>query len=344
MSEVNYEFSDDHPEISDDKSEYDNILSGCIAMLFVPITIIAIFWSAVGLKAYIVIMVLVIICAIVSVNLLRRGVLKEQSQHQSYWRPDHNIVVMTYGYDYVRESYRVFVSPIILLPPRREMYDAYLAEENNTYTDYPTGEAVSTAARSMFEELDRAGWDVKLASFVEFHKRMPSWQRASGLSEDAIQVRASNRIREFNPDELVNYYDGSWHSDFRIYGGRAPLLRAELVAKNAAEKRLQEQRKREEEQRRIEHQEYKDAMRPLPAWARGENGQVERKRNDFDIIDLNTADETTLRTLPGIGRVRAQAIVIHRRTNGDFSSVEDLLAVDGIGPDVLEKIREMVAV
>ena len=61
-------------------------------------------------------------------------------------------------------------------------------------------------------------------------------------------------------------------------------------------------------------------------------------------LDLNTADETALASLPGIGSVKAHAITTYRDACGGFSSVEQLLEVSGIGPTTLEKLRELVTV
>ena len=61
-------------------------------------------------------------------------------------------------------------------------------------------------------------------------------------------------------------------------------------------------------------------------------------------IDLNGADVDALKTLPGIGDVRAQAIVSYREANGDFASVDALLDVDGIGIGIVENIRDLVTV
>lgn len=61
-------------------------------------------------------------------------------------------------------------------------------------------------------------------------------------------------------------------------------------------------------------------------------------------IDLNTADVEQFKTLPGIGDVRAQAIVSYRDANGPFATVEDLLAIRGIGTATLDSIRELIEV
>jgi len=60
------------------------------------------------------------------------------------------------------------------------------------------------------------------------------------------------------------------------------------------------------------------------------------------LVDLNTADLPTLQTLPGIGRTRAEAILLHRIRNGPFHKIEELDAVDGIGPLTREQLRPLV--
>jgi competence protein ComEA len=62
------------------------------------------------------------------------------------------------------------------------------------------------------------------------------------------------------------------------------------------------------------------------------------------LIDINSASETELETLPGIGEVLAATIVEYRTQNGPFASVEDLMDVSGIGPATLDEIRDQVTV
>ena len=61
-------------------------------------------------------------------------------------------------------------------------------------------------------------------------------------------------------------------------------------------------------------------------------------------INLNTATLAELDSLPGIGPVLAQRIIDYRETHGPFQSVEELLNVEGIGPSLLEKIRDRIEV
>ena len=59
-------------------------------------------------------------------------------------------------------------------------------------------------------------------------------------------------------------------------------------------------------------------------------------------LDLNTADIRALQTLPGIGPARAQRMLDYREAHGPFRSVEELAAVEGIGPALVEQLREAV--
>lgn len=63
-----------------------------------------------------------------------------------------------------------------------------------------------------------------------------------------------------------------------------------------------------------------------------------------DRIDLNTADGADLETLPRIGPALAERIIAWRDENGRFQSVDDLLAVPGIGEKLLEGLRDGVRV
>ncbi|WP_340105882.1 ComEA family DNA-binding protein [Rhodohalobacter sp. 8-1] len=59
-------------------------------------------------------------------------------------------------------------------------------------------------------------------------------------------------------------------------------------------------------------------------------------------ININKASAKELQQLPGIGPAYSERIVEWRNEHGNFSSVEQLLEIRGIGPVRLEKIRTMI--
>ncbi|MFD4957446.1 helix-hairpin-helix domain-containing protein [Microbacterium sp. NPDC058389] len=61
-------------------------------------------------------------------------------------------------------------------------------------------------------------------------------------------------------------------------------------------------------------------------------------------VNLNTADAAALEELPRIGPALAERIIAWRDDNGRFTSVDDLLAVPGIGDKMLSSLRDLVTV
>jgi len=57
------------------------------------------------------------------------------------------------------------------------------------------------------------------------------------------------------------------------------------------------------------------------------------------VVNVNTASAAELEMLPGIGASRAKAVIEAREAKGGFKSLDDLLAVKGIGEASLAKLR-----
>ncbi len=60
------------------------------------------------------------------------------------------------------------------------------------------------------------------------------------------------------------------------------------------------------------------------------------------LVNLNTADQATLETLPGVGPVTAGSILAWRDDHGGFTAVDELLEVDGIGEATLADLAPLV--
>ncbi|EOT27486.1 comEA protein [Eubacterium sp. 14-2] len=61
-------------------------------------------------------------------------------------------------------------------------------------------------------------------------------------------------------------------------------------------------------------------------------------------INLNTATETELMTLPGIGAAKARSILAFREANGSFQCTEDLMKIEGIKDGVFSRIKDSIRV
>lgn len=61
-------------------------------------------------------------------------------------------------------------------------------------------------------------------------------------------------------------------------------------------------------------------------------------------VNINTADESRLQTLDGIGKTRARAIIEYRQASGGFQTIEDIMNVEGIKEGTFEKIKDQIVV
>ena len=71
-------------------------------------------------------------------------------------------------------------------------------------------------------------------------------------------------------------------------------------------------------------------------------GGMADKADAVVLVNINTAKQEELASLPGIGVSKADAIVAYRSENGSFRTIDELTNVRGIGSNVLEKIRDLI--
>lgn len=82
---------------------------------------------------------------------------------------------------------------------------------------------------------------------------------------------------------------------------------------------------------------FSDAPSPAPGQAQPVNASPQR-------LNINTATERELKTLPGIGEQLAARIVAYRERNGPYRKPEQLLLVDGVSEGRLSDILPLITV
>ena len=66
--------------------------------------------------------------------------------------------------------------------------------------------------------------------------------------------------------------------------------------------------------------------------------------NRDGLVNINTASESELCTLAGIGSSKAKSIIAYRTENGNFHKIEDIMNVEGIKDGLFQKIRDSITV
>ena len=65
---------------------------------------------------------------------------------------------------------------------------------------------------------------------------------------------------------------------------------------------------------------------------------------ESELININTAGEELLCTLPGVGSTKARSIIAYREKNGAYQKIEDIMNVEGIKEGLFQKIRNSITI
>lgn len=87
----------------------------------------------------------------------------------------------------------------------------------------------------------------------------------------------------------------------------------------------------------------KDDMYPAKNNIAGQDANSAKKGQN-SCININSASKEILMTLPGIGEVKANAIITYRQEHGSFKNKEELTSVTGIGEKTYEKLAQLITV
>ena len=92
---------------------------------------------------------------------------------------------------------------------------------------------------------------------------------------------------------------------------------------------------------------FKKSNIPVPQHQLNLNKNVEQIKEEIKKskqVNINMAGIEELNTLPGVGKVIAGRIIDYRKTQGSFTSKEDIKKVKGIGPKKFDKIKDLLLI
>lgn len=192
---------------------------------------------------------------------------------------------------------------------------------------------------------EEAGWE-SVPGALEGDKTVQSSESSSAeLQETADPLQAETESPE--PVQMFVYVCGAVVSpgvytvdaDTRIFEA---IEAAGGVTKDAAEEYLNLAQPvtdgqkilvpTQEEARELEH----SGIQGLP--------QDAAEEAQDGLVNINTAGEDLLMTLPGIGASKAQSIITYREVHGNFKTVEELKKIEGIKEGVFNKIKDLIRV
>lgn len=156
---------------------------------------------------------------------------------------------------------------------------------------------------------------------------------------DSVAARAERLARPLRPGETVDV-DRAPAEELARLPRIGPALAARIVADRAANGPFG----RLEALDRVPGvgPAVLEAVRSHAAFSAPSAPPAAARRRGADLVSLNTATEVELAQLPGIGPVRARAIVEDRRRRGPFRRLDDLTRVSGVGSATLERLRGRV--
>lgn len=150
---------------------------------------------------------------------------------------------------------------------------------------------------------------------------------------DSLAARAARLARPLGPGERIDV-DVATAEDLT----RLPRIGASLAARIVADREARGAFGALEQLERVPGigPGLSETVRPHVTFSgRSTSGAAEPR----DRVRINTATRRELETLPGIGPARAAAIIEDRRRRGPYRSLDDLQRVPGIGPQIIERLR-----
>ena len=169
--------------------------------------------------------------------------------------PKSDEVVMSWGYDYQSQSYKIWMSPIVNLPSTRERMDVYMVVEEAIAGEYTSRQESYQDAQRANKKLRSVGWKVTEVDSPKLLKHLPHWVREAG---GTMLNRDESKDERYNADYWRRWDDTLGAALGMDTSDRTFLLRKDLQAKV-----------RERERQALEEAEFEKVMKAQPDWVVG---------------------------------------------------------------------------
>ena len=173
----------------------------------------------------------------------------------------------------------------------------------------------------------------------------------SGVQPGAVQAAAIRAVAGFDDtrasDEIIVQISGAVaHKGYYALGGDTTLRELlEFAGLKAAGDMSEVDLSRQPEHGDAYHIRSGDDPLDVTPWLTNDLLAASADApEDLPLVDLNAASLEELQQLPGIGEVKAQAIIDYRVKHNGFRYKEELLGVEGIGNKIYEDIIDHVTV
>ncbi len=179
----------------------------------------------------------------------------------------------------------------------------------------------------------------------EIQSKEETKQQEEKYSDDRIVIHVSGAV---NKEGIVELKVNSRISDAIDQAGGiredASIEEINLAYKLEDGMRIHIPTKQEKQQKEITNQTNISEVTTTSGIMESKETEEKTERKGTTKVNINTATQTQLETLPGIGPSTAIKIMTYRKEKGKFSKIEEIKEVNGIGDSKYDKIKDFICI
>lgn len=179
----------------------------------------------------------------------------------------------------------------------------------------------------------------------EIQSKEETKQQEEKYSDDRIVIHVSGAV---NKEGIVELKVNSRISDAIDQAGGiredASIEEINLAYKLEDGMKIHIPTKQEKQQKEISNQTNISEVTTTSGIMESNKTEEKTERKGTIKVNINTATQTQLETLPGIGPSTAIKIMTYRKEKGKFSKIEEIKEVNGIGDSKYDKIKDFICI